>query len=283
MTELAQGNMAAWQDQGGRLLTAQVNGNTPWAQGYAVHVRQLVDRQADRAPRSVQSHLGPSELGEVCDRQVIGKMVGPVFPNTRKTNHVSSKWPATIGTAVHAWLAQAFEDENKRIGVQRFLTELRVAPVLQHPGTTDLFDYIEQAVCDHKVLGPTSMAKIKSPAGPPRVYRVQLLLYWLGCLNAGLPARRIAIIAYPRTAPTLDGIYVWEHVPGPEDIDLLAEVLRITAIRRDIAAAILRGDARIEDVPITPGENCFFCPFFRPQAAFDGGPGCPGTSAPPLI
>ncbi len=265
--------MAAWQDQGGRTLTAQVNGSTPWAQGYAREIRDLINRQADRAPRSVQAHLGPSELGIRCDRQVIGKMVGPVFPGTKKTNHISDKWPATIGTAVHAWLAQALTDENARIGAERFLAELRVAPVLQHPGTTDFYDRMTATIGDWKVLGPTSMAKIRSPAGPPRVYRVQLLLYWLGCLNAGLPARRIALIALPRTAPTLDSMYVWEHVPGPEDIDLLAEVLRITAIRRDIATDILKGVIRIEEVPVTPGDECFFClvpssgPRPRPTAA----------------
>ena len=277
-----QGNMAAWQDQGGRApAMTMLNGNSAWAQTYAREIADLHDRQADRAPRSVQAHLGPSELGIRCHRQVIGKMVGPVFPNTRRTNHVASKWPATVGTAVHAWLAQAFEDENARIGVQRYLTELRVSPVLEHPGTTDLFDYTEEAVCDHKVLGPTSMAKIRSPGGPPRVYRVQLLLYWLGCLRAGLPAKRIVLIAYPRTAPTLDGIYVWEHVPDADDLDLLAEVLRVTAVRRAIAADILKGVTRIEDVPVTPGDECYLCPFFRPQAALDGGPGCPGTSGRP--
>lgn len=253
--------MTAWTDQGGRApVTSQPNGNSLWAQGYAREIQDTVNRQADRAPRTVQRHLGPSELGVICHRQVIGKMVGPVFPNTKRTNHVASPWPAVVGTAVHAWLAQAFDDENARIGVQRFLTEMRVAPTPEHPGTTDLFDYVERAVVDHKVLGPTTLAKIRSPSGPPRKYRVQLLLYWLGCLNAGLPAERIVIIAYPRTAPSLDNMYVWEHIPGPADIDLLTEVLRVTALRREIAAEILKGGMRIEDVPITPdSDECYFC------------------------
>ena len=272
--------MAAWQDQGGRApAMTQPNGSSPWAQAYAREIRDLIHRQADRAPRSIQSHLGPSELGIICDRQVIGKMVGPLFPNTKRTNHVSDPWPAIVGTAVHAWLATALEDENARIGLTRFLAELRVAPVPEHPGTTDFYDYAEASIGDWKVLGPSTMAKIRSPDGPPRKYHVQLLLYWLGILALRLPAVRIALVALPRTAPTLDSMYVWEHVPGPEDIDLLTEVLRITAVRREIAAEILKGNIRIEDVPITPDEEeCYWCPFWRPQAFYDGGPGCPGKT-----
>jgi hypothetical protein len=87
------------------------------------------------------------------------------------------------------------------------------------------------------------------------------------------------LVAYPRTAATLDGMYVWEHVPGPDDAALLAEVLRITVIRRQIAAEILAGRMALSQVPITPSdEECFWCPFFRPQSARDLGPGCPGTS-----
>lgn len=272
--------MTAWQDQGGRApASSQPNGNSLWAQAYAREIRDLIHRQANRAPRSVQAHLGPSELGVECHRQVIGKMVGPLFPNTKKTNHVADPWPSIIGTAVHAWLATALEDENARIGLIRFLAELRVAPVPQHAGTTDFYDHIEQTVGDWKCLGPTTMAKIRSPSGPPRKYRVQLLLYWLGILVMGYPAVRIALIALPRTAPSLDNMYVWECQPSEADLDLLAEVLRITSVRRDIAAEILKGNVRIEDVPITPdSDECYFCPFFRPQAFYDGGPGCPGTT-----
>jgi hypothetical protein len=274
-TASVSGGMAAWQDQGGRAPPApMMNGNTVWAQQYADEIRDLIYRQAARAPRSIQAHLGPSELGVECDRQVVGKMIAAV-----PTNHVSDPWPAIIGTAVHAWLAQAFQDENARIGLIRFLTELSVAPVPEHPGTTDLYDGIEQATVDHKVLGPTSMAKIQSPDGPPRHYLVQLLLYWLGCQVAGLPSKRIVLIAYPRTEASLDRMYVWERQPGPADVALLQEVLRVTAVRRQIAARILEGRMHLSEVPITPDEDvCYFCPFWRPQAAYDGGPGCPGKT-----
>jgi hypothetical protein len=269
----AQGGMAAWSSG-----PPPVNANCGWAADYGREIKAVIKRQAARAPRSTQLHLGPSELGAPCDLQAIGKMVGTgIMP---LTNHVSDPWPSVIGTSVHGWLANALTDENARIGVERFLTELRVAPIPEHPGSTDLFDTVTGTVGDWKILGPTSMAKIQSPDGPSRRYKVQLLLYWLGCLLAGYPARRIALIALPRTAPTLDGMYIWGCEPGPAEIALLQEVIRITAIRRQIAAEILKGTMSISQVPITPDSTeCFFCSFYRPQSARDGGPGCAGTES----
>jgi len=113
------------------------------------------------------------------------------------------------GTSVHAWLAEAFNRENARIGRRRWLTELRVAPTDEHPGSTDLYDVDEQAVVDWKDLGPTSLAKIKS-GRIPRHYHVQLLLYGLGCLRAGLPVRRVVLVALPRGHPPSTGC-----TPGP--------------------------------------------------------------------
>lgn len=270
--------MDAWRAQSSRKNAyasgpVAPGGNTPWAQAYGTEIRQLIERQVSRAPRSVQAHLGPSELGVQCHREVVGKLTA-----VARTNHVPSSWPPFVGTSVHAGLAQAFEDENARIGQERFLTELAVTPVPEYGGTTDLYDRAWEAVVDHKVLGPTSLAKIVSAKGPSFRYRVQLLLYFLGCLNAGLPAKRIVLIAYPRAAATLDGLYVWEHIPGPEDAALIAEVLRVTTLRRQMAAEVLARRMTLEQVPITPGEDCIWCTQFRPQAARDMGPGCPGTS-----
>jgi hypothetical protein len=113
---------------------------------------------------------------------------------------------------------------------------------------------------------------------------VQLLLYGLGYYLMGLPVTRVVLAAYPRTAASLDGLYVWERAftgaDGrlmPEVGQLLEEVFIQTSIRRDTADDLIAGRIRIEDVAIAPDESeCIFCPFFRPQTARDGGPGCAG-------
>lgn len=253
-----------------------LNGSSPWASRYAGELRRVVLEHASRAPRTLQQQLGPSELGSVCDRQVAGKMAA--LP---KTNHVSDPWPAIVGTAVHAWLADAFTADNVRRGVLRWVAEQRVTPHPDHPGTADLYDAAEQAVVDHKVLGESQMAKIRSDKGPPHHYVVQLLLYGLGYRNLGLPVRRVALAAYPRTAASLDGLYVWEREHTDADNELLEEVFDQTAVRSQWAAAITTGRAGLRDVPATPSDSeCYFCPFYRPQAARDGAFGCPGTVNP---
>lgn len=258
-----------------------LNGNSAWAQRYAKTLRGVIEDAAARAPRTLQQHLGPSELGVMCDRQVAGKLAAlPV------TNHVVDPWPSIRGTALHAWAADAFTADNLRYGYTRWVAEQRVTPHPEHPGTADLYDAAELAVVDHKFLGESSMVKVRKQ--PPRKYVVQLLLYGLGYLNLGLPVTRVVLAAYPATAASLDGMYVWEHATtydGP-DAELLAYVFNQTTYRKQWAEHILSAGtqeqrmARLRDVPADTGEDrdseCYFCPFYRPQAARDGLYGCPG-------
>lgn len=253
-------------------------GSSPWAARYATELRRVILEHAARSPRTLQQHLGPSELGVECDRQVAGKLAA--LPST---NHVVNPWPSIVGTACHAWAADAFTADNLRHGVLRWIAEQRVTPHPEHPGTADLYDAVEQAVVDHKFLGESSMAKIRK--GWPRHYLVQLLLYGLGYYLMGLPVRRVVLAAYPRTAATLDGLYVRDTAFTGEDGQILPEVLELlelvfaqTVTRKGYAEAIVAGQMRFMDVPAQADDTdtCYFCPFYRPQAARDGGPGCPG-------
>jgi hypothetical protein len=249
-------------------------GSTPWAVRYAAELRRVVVEQANASARNLQAHLGPSELGSPCDRQVAGKMAGlPV------TNHVVDPWASVIGTAVHAWLADAFTTWNTRHGMARWLAEQRVSPHPDHPGTADLYDADEFAVVDHKVLGESSMAKVRSAAGPPIRYIIQLLLYGKGYRILGLPVQRVALAAYPRSAASLDGLYVWERATGPQDDAFIEEVFKLTDQRKRMAEEITSGRRQLIDIPARPDtDECFFCDFYRPQSKHDNGPGCPGTN-----
>lgn len=258
-----------------RISAPVLGGSSPWASRYADELRRVFHEHAARAPRSQQVHLGPSELGAVCDRQVAGKMA-----QLPRTNHVADPWPSIVGTACHAWAAEAFEGDNERSGHTRWLAEQRVTPHPLHPGTADLYDHDEEAVVDHKFLGETGMAKVRSATGPPRHYVVQLLLYGRGYRLLGKPVRRVALAAYPRTAGSLSGLYVWEREHTPADDELLEEVFAQTEIRRQWAVALITGAAQLADVPSSPNaDECYFCPLYRPQSAHDGGPGCPGHAA----
>lgn len=255
-----------------------LRGNTAWADRYVQDIVKVFHAHASRAPRSLQVHLGPSELGVSCHRQVAGKMA-----QLKPLNHVADPWPSIRGTALHAYAAEAFEADNERNleargGVKRWLTEYRVTPHDLHPGTGDLYDHEEQAVGDHKFLGDASLAKVRSPEGPPRKYVVQMLLYARGFRRLGLPVKRVALLAYPATQPSLAGTYCWERPYTPADDELLEQVFIETEYRRQWALALLTNSATLMDVPsCEDSEDCYYCPFYRPQAAKDpAGGGCPG-------
>jgi hypothetical protein len=253
-----------------------MSGNTPWAAQYAAELREIVTRYAERAPRNVQRHLGPSEIGHVCDRQVAGKLAG--LP---RTNHVTDPWASIMGVAGHAWMEGCLSWANG--DGPRFLTEFRVTPSIEglrvfegHPGTGDGYDHKHRAVIDHKFLGKTTMAKLQRQ-GPPRHYWVQFLLYWLGFLALGLPVERIALLAWPRTSSTIADLYVWEHEVGEAQIAYLRDdIAPELARRKQWAAALLTGTAQLSDVPMDAADECKWRPFSPPQSARDGGPGCPG-------
>lgn len=255
---------------------APLAGNTPWAGRYAAELRDIVVRYANGSDRNLQRHLGPSEIGAVCHRQVAGKLA-----QLPATNHVVDPWASIMGTAGHAWMEDCFTATNATIGRTRWLAEFKVRPTMgfeEHPGTGDLYDVDEQAVDDHKFLGVTSMNKLRRQ-GPPRHYKVQFLLYALGFIALGLPVKRIVLIAWPRTESSLDGMYVWEEELTVEHWAFLRNVVEPELrYRKDWAAALVAGTAQLRDVPADT-TDCIWCPFFRPQTARDDGPGCPGHAA----
>jgi hypothetical protein len=246
-----------------------------WAAGYAAELKGVVTRYAARMPRSVQKHLGPSELGHPCDRQVVAKMA-----DAKVTNHVADPWASIMGTAGHAFVAGAFEWDNAHNDYLRWLVEQRVTPdpgPYPHPGTADLYDAHERALVDHKFQGDSTRARLKSQ-GPPRHYLVQVLLYRRGYLNIGFPVDRVVIASWPRTKSTLDDLYVWSHVPTAADEQLVDDILVQTAFRQQVAAQVRAGRINLMDVPAVPEDTeCYFCSVYRPQAAYDGQYGCPGT------
>ena len=251
---------------------------TDWGARYAMDLREVIVRQAHRMPRTVQRRLGPSELGAVCDRQVVSKLIEePV------TNHTADPWASVVGTGVHAILAQFFENENALNGELRWLTEKRVSPHPDYPGTSDVYDVAEKTVVDWKLQGPTSQAKTRRPEGPPQRYVIQLLLYAWGWRNAGFEVERVALASMPRTASRLSEMYLWDHWITPEDDAKVIEILQQTEARRWVAQQILNRNMTIGQVPRTPGsDECHWCNYYRSEAAADGDHehGCPGHSAP---
>jgi hypothetical protein len=257
------------------------SGNTAWAQNYSQELRDVVTRYAARLPRNLQRHLGPSELGHKCDRQLVGKMAGVDF-GSGGGNMLHDPWASVVGTAIHAFLEQAFTWESQWRG-DRWVTEMRVTPdpgaAEPHPGTADLYDKLLRVLTDHKCQSEAIRARLRRD-GPPYHYYIQMLLYAIGYMHLGYEVRRVALASWPRTKSTMDDMYVWERQITASDIAEVAAVLDKTVIREQLAGYVAQGAMSFWDIPPTPSaDDCTWCPFFNPAALQDGtAKGCPGTS-----
>lgn len=223
-------------------------------------------------PRSMQKHLGPSEIGAPCMRQLAYKLAG-VAP----VNQTADPWFPIIGTAVHAWLATALDwYQYNRLGCTpdnpRFLIENRVHADSEGgystSGSTDVYDTLHDRVVDWKIVGVTTMRKVRrgetpeEKAGPQ--YTVQGNTYGKGWLQRGFNPREILIVFLPRS-DFLNKMEIVKLPFRPGVADQAQE--RVAAIDR------LRQAMPIEQIPA--GGCTIWCPFYAPGVPL-GPTSCPG-------
>src|SRR5580700_9435480 len=78
---------------------------------YAALVTDAVKHASATAERSLQTQIGPSELGTPCLRRL-----GYRILDWPATNTDSDPWPALVGTSVHAQMAAIFAQRNAELG-----------------------------------------------------------------------------------------------------------------------------------------------------------------------
>jgi hypothetical protein len=220
-------------------------------------ITAVVRGAALNAPRSQQSAIGPSEIGDECTRRVAYRLL-----DLAPANPGGDPWPSIVGTAVHAWLADAFEAHNNVLHRRRWLVENRVFLTDGISGTCDLYDTDTRTVIDHKVLGTTSLKKVKVE-GPPSRYRTQLHLYGYGYERAGIAVERVALTCFPRGG-YLDGLHVWSEPYEPaiaeHALNRLGNLTTATyALKLDDPENPLWAQ-----IPNHPGPGCAWCPMWRP-------------------
>lgn len=238
----------------------------------STHVISVVQDAARNAPRSRQAAPGPSELGVPCDRRLAYKIMDWDRPNDSR-----DQWPSTIGTSVHAWMAGAFEDLNRKLGWERYLVERRVHLPYGISGSSDLFDRETRVNNDWKVTGLPKIKEYRA-RGPGEQYRVQAHLYALGMLLAGEAPADVAITFLPRGG-RIDDLFVWTEPFDPAIAT--AALARYEAIKQKVITL----DPQIRPATWaafpTAESYCTYCPFHLPHSA-DLAKGCPGhRSRPP--
>jgi hypothetical protein len=214
-------------------------------------LRAVVRAHESSRPRSMQKAIGPSEAGTECDRRLAYRML-----DVDPCNTSSDPWAAIVGTSVHAWLDAAFLAQNERDDVDRWACDVKVTLGDYMRGSVDLYDRKTGTVIDHKVLGATSLKKLKAE-GPSEQYRTQVHLYACGLRLAGANVQHVAIAAWSRSGQLKDATY-WTE---PYDEARVERTLaRLDALRSTTDAL---GTAALPLIH-TADAFCAYCPFYLP-------------------
>lgn len=204
-------------------------------------VRAIIENEIARQPRSLQKRIGPSEIGNPCDHCLAARLAG-----WERVEQVA--WLPLIGTAVHAWLEHVFtrvNEEETRLGRAPICYAEQTVTVGQIggediTGSTDLFlpDQLATAsegmTVDWKIVGNTTLNRVKTSRDPGVQYTAQAHLYAKGWENAGYPVSHVAVYFMPRNKMRLADGYVWidEYQPAIADKALQ----RANHVHRQISA-----------------------------------------------
>jgi hypothetical protein len=206
----------------------------------------ILDHELNR-PRSRQNAIGPSGVGEKCDRRIAMQLAG-VTPV-----HFADPLKAWVGTGAHLMLDEAVSLRDRQVG--RYLTE---HPVTYRgiPGSVDVFDRITGRVGDWKSKELAKIKRLRKKGVMDEGYRIQQNIYAAGLIAQGEVVNEVALIYIPTNGELAD-IYVQIE---PVDIELADRAIdRIEAIE----AALLEGKPAEEFRPTTSA-LCGWCPFHNP-------------------
>lgn len=225
-------------------------------------IRTVRDYSANR-PRSLQTKLGPSEIGTPCLRQLAYKANG----QERVNRDGGDPWPSFVGTATHDALDRVFRGQEGWATEQRVVVDAE----LDLAGSTDLLRLTGGVtVVDHKVVGTDTLRKAKAN-GPADYYRTQVHTYAHGLIAAGIPVEWVSIAYWPRSG-RLSGLHVWLERYDQAVVD---RALTKLAVVKQLHG--LLGPDLFRHLPVAP-HYCDSCPFFRPGST-DPAVACAGADA----
>lgn len=243
-------------------------------QEQADELRSIITDYSNNSDRSQQRVIGPSELGNPCQRFLAYKALDFDPVPTQRDN-----WLADLGTAMHERLAKAVALRNEKLGRERYLIEQRVELTGAIGGSVDLYDTDYEAVIDHKLLGVTSYKAIRAGRIPGK-YRAQIHSYGYGYTKAGRKVRHAKLAVYPRS-DNLRGDFM--GTPLMIKSEEYSERVALWALDRYayVCLTVEQLDVwnkpeNLMQIPIAEDPDCQFCPFFRPGNAAADATGCPG-------
>lgn len=251
------------------------NGEDPFTMGLKRRLMEVILWAADNNPRNHQVAIGPSEIGNLCDRAIAYRLT-----RTPRINTAFDPWPSIMGTAIHAWLEKAFIARNEATGTMEWVTEATLDIEDFIEGHSDLYEvYQDGTVIDWKTAGVDAMRKYRANEIPPH-YRVQAHTYGYGFARLGVPVKKVALVFLPR-AGWLRDMHVWAEDYDPSVAEgALDRVFQIAQKAVDLDVTNPSHAHRFEQIFAHPGNDCGFCPWLNAvRTAEDGASdlGCPGN------
>ncbi len=247
-------------------------GSDELSQLLAERLGLLITDTANNSPRSLQRSIGPSEIGDPCERRLSYKVAD--WP---AANGGGDPIASVIGTGFHSWMEEAFTARNdaSRYKIEEKVTVLDSAiETARIRGSSDLYDRASRTNYDWKLVGISSLDKYRR-SGPGAQYRIQAHLYGLGQENAGEDPSRVAIVFVGRYHELR--IHVWsEPYDRQVALDALARLDRIRQRVLDLDPEA--NPAAWMAIPTDPKAKCRFCEWLLPGST-DLSKGCPGLAA----
>lgn len=195
--------------------------------------------------RSLQVNIGPSEIGG-CRRATWNRL-----HDVTKTNPNTLGLAGIMGTAIHAYIHEAFEKQDPFN--DRYLLEHEVA-YGDLMGHVDMYDIEKMEVVDWKTTKKVGLAYF-----PSKQQRWQVQLYGYLLEKNNKPVKTVTLVAIPRDGDERDIVYHSE--PYDESIALEAlEWLR---------------DVKATELAPAPERDLSFCKLYCVYYDSTGEVGCP--------
>jgi hypothetical protein len=230
---------------------------------------------ARRSVRSLQTDLGPSEVGQACERKLALTILG-----APKINDDRDEWTSSVGTACHEWVAKAFIWKNEQLvkaGLPpRWLVEQEVDIRTGMVGHCDIYDLWTHTVLDHKFPGVTAIRKYRKAGNPGKQYIWQAHVYGKGWENLGFPVKNVAIAMYPRSGLIRD-TWLWQEAYTPAIAERALKRVDDLIVGMNVAESV--GELKtFVDMLRRDTSNCSWCAYYNngPAAPEDPTMACGG-------
>jgi hypothetical protein len=238
-------------------------------------IKHAIQQMMERHPRSQQTEIGVSEFGTPCIRKLVYKLGN--IPSARE---ISAMWQAQVGTLVHSGLEEMLNYWNQQLIASgefpRFYAEKEVSVgtfgngrILN--GHADGYDRVTASVIDWKILGKTTVAKMRRDDHPGQTYETQLHGYGLGFQKLGVPVERVHLFALPQNG-NLNDMYHWSAPFNPE-----IPTAALNRIHHLTLAGETMGFAELGALSVTASDYCEYCPWFSPANPDPKNGRCPGS------